>query len=66
MIHISLTKERIGILYKRKTYTLLPFILPIALAICKIIKSMNKEYGLQCGIYIRINNTIDLEVKNGR
>lgn len=64
MIHISLTRKRIKITDRRKVYTSIPHILPMALIICGIIKLINKEYNLHCTIFIRINNALDLEVRN--
>ncbi len=66
MIHISLVKERINILDRQKMRTSLPFILPMALRMCRIVRLLSKEYNLTCNIHIRIYNTIDLEVKNER
>jgi hypothetical protein len=64
MIYISLENGRINILERRKIYASLPLIMPLVFEINKALSSLNKERNINCNVYVRIANAINLEVKN--
>ena len=64
MIYVSLENGRINILERRKIYFSLPLIMPLVLEINKALSSLNKEHNVNCNVYVRIGNAINLEVKN--
>jgi hypothetical protein len=64
MVYISLENGRINILERRKIYASLPLIMPLVFEINKALSSLNKEHNINCNVYVRIANAINLEVKN--
>jgi hypothetical protein len=64
MIYISLEKGGMKILDRRRIYYSLPLIMPLVLAINKIVTSLYKELNVDCNVYVRIGSSINLEVKN--
>ena len=63
MIYISLEKDGINMLDKRKISYSFAKILPLILKISKVVNLLNEEHNVSFNLYVRINNTINLEVK---
>ena len=64
MIYISLEKEGINMLDKRKLSYSFAKIMPLILKISNAVNLLTKEHNVSFNLYVRINNTINLEVKN--
>ena len=64
MIYISLEKDGINMLDKRKISYSFAKILSLIFRISKAINLLNKEHNVSFNLYVKINNTINLEVKN--
>ena len=66
MIYISLENDRIKISDRRKIDCSLRLILPLVLEINKTVTRLNRKHNVTCNVYVRIADTITLEVKNDR
>jgi hypothetical protein len=63
MIYISLERNRIRIVDRRKVWAAMSALMPLILVINKMVGALNKRQNLNCNISIEIGNVINLEVK---
>ena len=66
MIYISLEKERIKISDRQKITRSLQLILPLVFEINRTVNRLGMEHNASCSVYVKIADTISLEVKNDR
>ena len=64
MIYISLEDGGIKVFDRQKIYCSLPLVMPLVFKISEAVSLLNREHNVSCGVYVRIGNTINLEVKN--
>ena len=64
MIYVTLEKNQIQIVNRRKIWAYMSALMPLILAMNKAAGALNKKQNLNCNISIKIGNAINLEVKN--
>ncbi len=64
MIHISLQRDHVRIPDRRKVYTSLATVVPLALELSKTMRRLGADRDVQCCVTVTVANTVRLEIRN--